>query len=274
METIAMGIDAATKVLGVGADVYSKILGPGANLQKAQANQANAEANYYQQKPQIEKSAQINEALKGITSQGLELASADDRDPTKRPYLVPGLGTSVWVKNGTKLQQDLLKEHATMSDEAAKLFGGLDEVQRFKTLHEAAAESSALAKAPPSKANHLALLTQFIRAQSPNARFNGDNVEGVEAGISSALDQAVQKFKQLYSSEGGTLSPKEVNSIIGSIATQYNSVRPIYENRWKEYQKIAKERGIDVRGYEKPVEFPGVTQHNVNDDAINKFLKK
>jgi len=274
METIATGIDAAAKILGVGTDVYSKTFGPDAKLKAAQTEQAQAEAGYTRMRPELENQKMIKEAQGKILSMGYEFATDRDADPTKRPLYIPELGTSVNVKFGPKLKQEMAKEQSAMADAAAKDFGGLDEVQRQKVREEAARDFVSLAQSKPSKSNDLALIQQFIRFQSPNARFNGENVENVDAAVSDTFGNVIKTFKKIYTSEGGKLDDNERQALVNTVANQYSATRPIYDNRWKEYEAKARERGIKTYGYEKPVDFgPVLQKQKPTPEEIQKFLK-
>lgn len=260
LEKIAMGVDIASKVLGTvsqGANAYSETFGAKKDLYKSEAEKNKAEAANFMSKssePHLGELAKI--AAESLSKSGKQITDERDTSPDKHPTYLPGVAMPVWVKDAPVDK----KEKYNLEDSMAKDFNALDEVQRFKQTHEAALNSVAVsqkqANKTVSRSDDLALLASFIKMQQPNARFNGENVEGVKAETGTLVGDAVMAFKKIYHSEGGLLDEKDRANLISTIQAQYQATRPLYEQSYGHYSQTADQRSVGKTvNYLAPIKF-------------------
>lgn len=263
MDSILAGAQIAHAVLGTAAsakDIYSEMFGDKKKLLESQIkkNEADALATIMQAQREKEvKNPLLDPAIKGLTDQGLIVTTDKDPDEKKYTTYLPGMNDPVWVKPSRSKEMEREKIY-NLEDAMKKDFNSLDEVQRFKQTHEAAIVASKLAsKEQPTRSDDLALLSQFIKMQQPNARFNGENIDGVDVAISPAVSQAVQMYKKLFTEKAGLMDAQDRSNLIGTIQTQYETLRPMYDEVFKAYSQDAQRRGVQAtaRQFEK-ISFP------------------
>lgn len=205
--------------------------------------------------------------VENMAKQGYMLTSDSDPDPTKRPYVVPGMPLPMNFKQ-MKLDPE---KAATIEDQVSQAFLKDQNVQRFNNIDSAAnmalhVMNKTQQNIPIGKPDDIALTISAIRAMNPdsNLRFNNENVEGFKGQITPGTDLLLEQLHKLYDPNSGLLPPEVRTQILGTIQKAYEAERPNYDRVVQTYQGTAQARGLNFTAPVLPNLFSQSPQSSVN----------
>lgn len=246
LEQIALGVDVASKVLGLGLEGY-KTFGKPARLatETAEANLAKtrAETKVYENK--LNQGADLSDVdkatIKAYGEQNYIPTNEMDNDPGKIMVNLPDSGKTVFYKPGKRNTEKLDSLTARFKDDFVQ-----DQfVKDFRTVHGAvngviqAFKGKSLDEGDSGR--DLSLLFANMKVLDPGSRVTGSEVE-LTQGASPVAVQLAQQYNKLWK-ERGVLDSGLRKSLIQSMKDNYLA-------RQSDYMGIEDQTKTVLKGYD------------------------